>query len=81
MIGQEGLGVTIHSVEEAMPYGPERKVAVKVWKGKTVITVCQMSKSVWRASGDYMDESHETKSATAGQAIKAWQLWAHTKGR
>jgi hypothetical protein len=68
-------------VEEAMPYGPERKVAVKVWKGKTVITVCQMSKSVWRASGDYMDESHETNGATAGQAIKAWQLWAHTKGR
>jgi hypothetical protein len=63
-----------------MLFGPERKVKVIVWNREIEITVWQTSKSVWHASGKYWDESHETKGATAGQAAKAWQVWARTKG-
>jgi hypothetical protein len=63
-----------------MLYGPEREVPVMVWNRTIKIALCQISKSAWRASGDYMGESHEARGATAGQAVEAWKAWAHTKG-
>lgn len=53
---------------------------VKVWGQSYEVSVHQQSKSVWTATGEYMGESHSTKDATAGAAIKRWTEWAAYKG-
>ncbi|HUZ34542.1 MAG TPA: hypothetical protein VMV19_20930 [Xanthobacteraceae bacterium] len=53
---------------------------VMVWGKPCEVKVHQKSKSVWIATGEYMDETHSTKDATAGAAIKRWQEWATFKG-
>lgn len=53
---------------------------VSVWGKRYPVTVYQKSKSVWIASGTYMDEHKQTKGSTMGAALKRWREWAEYKG-
>ena len=53
---------------------------VKIWDKPCTVTTNELSKSVWRASGNYMDESHSTEDQTEGAALKRWCEWARYKG-
>lgn len=55
-------------------------VTVNVWDRPYEITVYQKSKSVWIATGSYMDESLQTKDSSRGAAIKRWCEAAKYKG-
>ncbi len=56
------------------------KHAVKVWNEEVEIHVIQKSKSVWIASGAYMDQHIEVSRRSASAAIKAWKDAARYKG-
>lgn len=53
---------------------------VVVWDKRYEVTTDRISKSVWRASGDYEGESHSVQDRTEGAAIKRWREWAQYKG-
>lgn len=55
------------------------KHMVKVWDGEepVEITVVQLSKSVWRASGNYMGKAIEVKGRSASNAAALWRDAAH----
>jgi len=53
---------------------------VVVWGQQYPVTTYQKSKSVWVATGEYMDESHSTEDRTEGAAVKRWREWAQYKG-
>jgi hypothetical protein len=53
---------------------------VIVWGKPYEVHTDKLSKSVWRCSGEYMDERHATQDRTEGAAIKRWREWATTKG-
>ncbi len=53
---------------------------VSVWGQEIVIHVYQKSKSVWIASGTYMDEHLDVKRSTRGAAIKGWIDAARYRG-
>ena len=58
----------------------ERSVAVR---GRLLkISVYQKSKTVWVATGKYMEEDHQSEGPTANVTAKRWQQWAthKTKG-
>jgi len=51
-----------------------------VWGQRVPVSVQQVSKSVWIASGDYLGHSIETKDRSEGAALKRWQEAARYKG-
>jgi hypothetical protein len=53
---------------------------VRVWDKPYTVTTDKLSKSVWRASGEHMGESHSTQDRTQGAAVKRWREWAQYKG-
>jgi hypothetical protein len=44
-----------------------------------IVTTDQLSKTVWRATGTYMGETHQTQDRTESTAIKRWREWARFK--
>jgi hypothetical protein len=52
---------------------------VMVWDKPYTVTTDRISKSVWRASGEYMGQSHSTQDRTEGAAVKRWREWAQYK--
>jgi hypothetical protein len=56
------------------------RAVVEVWGKRYTLETYQQSKSVWIASGEYMDEPHDGRGRSPGAAAKRWQEWAHTKG-
>ncbi len=57
---------------------PDRIVIV--WGKKQTVTVDRLSKSVWRATGEYMDDTITVQDRTEGTALKRWQEAATYKG-
>lgn len=53
---------------------------VKIHNEDITISVYQTSKSVWVASGTYMDQSFQTKGRTSSSAVKLWIDAARYKG-
>jgi len=53
--------------------GGGREITVKVWGKFYTVEVYQKSKSVWIASGEYMEEHHSTQGRSASSAAAAWQ--------
>jgi hypothetical protein len=45
---------------------------VKIWDVDCIVSVHQLSKSVWIAVGDYLGNRIEVKSRTANSAITLW---------
>jgi hypothetical protein len=56
------------------------EIKVTVWNTICTVTTDQMSKTVWRASGEYQGERCEVKDRSASTAIKRWKEWARYKG-
>ena len=56
------------------------KIVVRVHGEPHEVTVDQLSKSVWRATGEYMNERHQTKDRSATTAAARWREWAEYKG-
>lgn len=55
------------------------KQSVQVWEGAepVEITVVQLSKTVWRATGTYMGKPIEVKGRSADNAATLWRDAAH----
>jgi hypothetical protein len=53
---------------------------IRVWDKPYPVSTYQRSKSVWVASGEFMDESHSSEDRTEGTSIKRWREWARYKG-
>lgn len=53
---------------------------VRVWNKPYEVRTDRLSKTVWRATGEYMDESHSVQDRTEGAAVKRWCEWARYKG-
>jgi hypothetical protein len=53
---------------------------VIVWGEPFDIEVHQKSKSVWVASGKYMDEYHSCQDRSPTTAAARWREWAQYKG-
>jgi hypothetical protein len=53
---------------------------VIVWDKPYTVTTDQLSKSVWRATGEYGGERHSTQDRSEGTAVKRWREWAQYKG-
>lgn len=53
---------------------------VQVWGKPYTVSVHQKSKSVWVATGTFMEETHSTTDRSANSAIKRWREWAEYKG-
>ena len=53
---------------------------VMVWGQPQEVQTDRISKAVWRATGTYMGETHQTQDRTENTAIKRWQEWAKYKG-
>jgi hypothetical protein len=49
---------------------------VTVWGKPHEVTVCRESKTVWIATGIYMDKTIEVKGQSAMSAIKLWRSTA-----
>lgn len=58
----------------------ERDVKVEVWGRQVTISIYQRSKSVWIATGTYLDQTIEVKRPTSGAAVKGWVDAAKYKG-
>jgi hypothetical protein len=56
------------------------KHVVKVWNIDSEVSVSQLSKSVWRATGTYHGEVIETKDRSEGAALKRWREAAQYRG-
>ena len=53
---------------------------VSVWGKQYEVAVDQLSKSVWRAVGNYEGHSIETKDRSESTALKRWQEAARYRG-
>jgi len=53
---------------------------VIVWDKPYAVTTDKLSKSVWRASGEYGGEHNSTQDRTEGAAVRRWREWAEYKG-
>lgn len=53
---------------------------VTVWDRPQVVETYQRSKTVWVASGTYMDQSVEVTGRTESAAVKLWRETARYKG-
>ena len=51
---------------------------VEIWGRRYEVETDRPSDSVWRATGTYMHETHQTEAETEGAAI--WADWAKDKG-
>ncbi len=60
--------------------GPAYEHTVAVWGRLQNIIIYQKSKTVWVATGKYMEEDHQSEGPTASSAAKRWQQWATNKG-
>jgi hypothetical protein len=60
--------------------GGTREMTVMVWGEPVTVYVTQKSKSVWIASGSYLEHSIETKGSSATSAAKHWADAARYRG-
>lgn len=51
---------------------PLEEMTVLVWGKREPVTVFQVSKSVWVASGEYLGNHIEVKGRSRGAAAKLW---------
>ena len=49
-----------------------RKVQVTIWNKPVEVSVCQKSKLVWIASGEYLDKVFTFRGRSESVAAKAW---------
>lgn len=57
-----------------------RPITVEVWGRQVPVEVHQKSKSVWIASGTYMDQHIQTQDRSRGSALLRWKEAARYKG-
>ena len=53
---------------------------VMVWEKPYEVSTDRISKTVWRASGNYMGEYLQTNGPTEGAAVKRWREAAEYRG-
>lgn len=70
----EGLSKSGYTINKTM------KQTVRVWNDDIEITIDQISKTVWRAVGEYSGESIEVKDRSATAVAKRWQETAEYRG-
>ena len=75
------MGAGAAKVRPSQEKGPAMSErTIKVWGRPIKIETDQLSETKWRASGEYMGESHQTEDRAEGAAMKRWREWATTKG-
>lgn len=57
-----------------------RETKVEVWGQLVPVSVYQRSKSVWIATGTYLDHHIETKDSSANTALLRWKEAARYRG-